>query len=109
MLTKCAAPGCFASFRYLHDGKLFMIQGEGPGAMTGLRPEQPNAGCAATTSEYYWLCSTCSQTMTIVLDRHKTVRVVSIATVRALERGGGRPLNQQQQALDAEISLGTPK
>lgn len=109
MLTKCANPKCFASFRYLHDGKVFMIQGEGAAAISGLRPEQPNAGCVATSSEYYWLCSTCSQTMTIVLDRHKTVRVVSIATLRALERGGGRPLNQQQPALDAEISLGTPK
>lgn len=109
MLTKCANPKCFASFRYLHDGKVFMIPGEGTAAMSALRPEQPNAGCAARSSEYYWLCNTCSQTMTIVLDRHKTVRVVPIATLRALERDRGTSLNQQQHALNAEISCGTRK
>ena len=108
MLTKCANPKCFASFRYLHDGKVFMIKNEGATAMSALRSEPPNEACVATSSQYYWLCSKCTQTMTIVLDRHKTVRVVSIATLRALERDRGTPLNQQQ-ALDAEISCGTGK
>ena len=52
MLSKCANPVCSATFRYLHDGKLFLIQ-----------------GAPKHSLRYFWLCDSCSRTMTLVTEK----------------------------------------
>jgi len=58
MLSKCANPGCFEVFRYLHQGKIFHLS------------PTPEVQAAAEVlspliSERFWLCDTCSQHMTV--------------------------------------------
>jgi hypothetical protein len=70
MLSKCANPACSASFRYLHQGRIFSL-------LSGL-------GCGANAVwdhllerqvERYWLCDSCAQTMTVCRDNdHAVVR-----------------------------------
>ncbi len=61
MLSKCANPACGASFRYLHQGRIFSML---------LSPE-PNGAHAVWDHELehpierYWLCEVCAQTMTV--------------------------------------------
>jgi hypothetical protein len=57
MLTSCANPACPARFLYLHDGKLFSL--EGPHVV-----------------EYFWLCRQCCAVMTLVFDPVEGVRVI---------------------------------
>jgi hypothetical protein len=58
MLSKCVNPSCQATFRYLHEGKLFKLEGSDPRFKTlGIKP---------VNSEYFWLCSECAVQMTVV-------------------------------------------
>lgn len=56
MLAKCANPACFASFRYLHEGRIFNIEVKSD---SGNRPMQPKI-------EHFWLCKSCAQVMKVV-------------------------------------------
>ena len=77
MLTKCANPACSATFRYLHDGRLFLI--ESADEMAGAEPPgSVGAVRKVRALRHYWLCDKCCRTMTIVFDREHTVRVVPI-------------------------------
>lgn len=49
MVAKCANPGCPAIFRYLHEGRLFLLE-----------------ATAKRQLRYYWLCSSCSLAMTVI-------------------------------------------
>jgi hypothetical protein len=49
MVSKCANPGCPVTFRYLRDGRLFLVEDR---AQHQLR--------------HYWLCGSCSLAMTVV-------------------------------------------
>ena len=51
MVSKCANPSCSTPFLYLHEGRIFAV-----------RPTSPASGV-----ERYWLCGSCAQTMTVVL------------------------------------------
>ncbi len=57
MLSKCANPACSTTFRYLHEGKLYLIDTK---AFAGRKPpaDLKYAG-KASTLEYVWLCSSC--------------------------------------------------
>ncbi len=50
MVRKCANPSCSATFLRLHDGKLFIVE------TAAGHPQRLN---------YFWLCDSCSRTMTI--------------------------------------------
>ena len=41
MLSKCANPGCSASFLYLHQGKLFRLETSGNGNDAGIGDADP--------------------------------------------------------------------
>jgi hypothetical protein len=59
MLSKCANPGCTASFLYLHQGKLFRFEVEG---------NDPAGQASSRTTrnlEFFWLCDECSATLTV--------------------------------------------
>ena len=84
MLSKCANPVCFASFRYLHTGRIFTL-------LSG--PEFHGAhavwDCAAEHHvERYWLCDACSQTMTVCrIDDRTVVRPLPPRRRAVLSRG----------------------
>ena len=52
MLSKCANPKCAASFRYLHEGRLFRVELESE----------------SRKFEYFWLCDECARIMTLGAD-----------------------------------------
>jgi hypothetical protein len=75
MLGKCANPACSASFRYLHEGKLFATRSrmDPPWNTTAADREY-----AATSPRprYFWLCSSCNTVMTLRPDGDNGVTVV---------------------------------
>jgi hypothetical protein len=54
MVSKCSNPTCSATFRYLHEGRLFYVA----------------VGSAASEDEpafeRFWLCEVCSRKLTVV-------------------------------------------
>jgi hypothetical protein len=90
MLSKCANPDCSAKFRYLHDGKVFRVElndrfggpdeGNSFSFIAAVQPSHrgPQLLIAAkpeSRPEYYWLCSNCSQQMTVGSDLNGIVLV----------------------------------
>jgi len=61
MLSKCANPGCFASFRYLHEGKVFRLERSDP------RQSTHDEHCRSV--EYFWLCTACAESLKLVFER----------------------------------------
>jgi hypothetical protein len=55
MLSKCANPGCFANFRYLHEGRVFRLE--------RTDPRHDTVGEHARSVEYFWLCERCSRSL----------------------------------------------
>src|SRR5438105_15205761 len=53
MVSRCFNPACSASFRYLNEGMLFLLEAEG--MTSGPEPE------------YFWLCGRCAGAMTLAL------------------------------------------
>ena len=76
MLSKCANPACSASFRYLHQGKLFRIE-----IVAGLDRRRATLGSDDDKKkplrriEFYWLCEDCTKKMTVILDNETGVSV----------------------------------
>ncbi len=82
MLSKCANPSCSASFRYLHEGRLFRIarsanghNGNGHADVGEPKPPQH--------LEYFWLCDSCASQMTMARNHEGDVRVVPLFALRA--------------------------
>jgi len=63
MLAKCANPGCSNHFLYWHEGKLFRYEKRS-------RPSPDSASKDASIPErrieFFWLCSNCAASMTLV-------------------------------------------
>ena len=72
MVSKCANPRCSATFRYLHEGRLFHA------AVRSAASENENA------FERFWLCEECSRKMTVV-SRPDGVLVVPLQQCSTLE------------------------
>ncbi len=64
MLSKCANPDCTARMKYLHEGRLFIVQ-----AHESAKYWSNDSGSFSAPSgnqvEYYWLCDGCSDQMTL--------------------------------------------
>ena len=56
MLSKCMNPACEARFLYLREGRLFRLPVRHPKARAS----------SSDRTEYFWLCSACARTMTVV-------------------------------------------
>jgi hypothetical protein len=68
MVEKCANPACTATFRSLRDGRVFVTEFDADyrsGASGRVRQRQ-----------YFWLCNSCSRTMTVIVEKGKRVLVV---------------------------------
>ncbi len=68
MLSKCANPGCAATFLYLHEGKLFRFD-------TSI--ETP-AQIPVRRVEFFWLCEQCAQDMTRTYNRETGIKIVPL-------------------------------
>jgi len=93
MLSKCVNPECFATFRYLHEGKLFKLECNDPRLKDlAVRP---------SNSEYFWLCSSCADHMTVVFHKGQiTVRpLVKKITLMPLDIP--MPVYQQKESIRA--------
>ncbi len=82
MLSKCANPRCATTFRYLHEGRLYLIA---PGKSRAGHKSRPSAESGQL--EYAWLCSSCSLDLTIQIGEEFGTRVV-----RKLEGKNGSAL-----------------
>jgi len=58
MLSKCASPSCSTPFRYLHEGKLYLI-GRKPASGGRTPPADFKYSGNSRALEYVWLCSSC--------------------------------------------------
>ena len=88
MLQKCANPACFAPFRSLREGKLFLAEtlSSEPGVpFDGNRPKKRRR-------EHFWLCEPCSAQFTLRLDAEGgmlTVPINEFLAPRFLSRSTG--------------------
>jgi len=71
MLSKCANPVCPMTFRYIHEGRLYVID-----PRDALAGQKPKCSSRSGQLEYAWLCSTCSVYLTIQIDEEFGMRVV---------------------------------
>ena len=79
MVSKCANPACLKSFRYLHEGRIFTVNASGA-------EHRPDG--ADPKVERYWLCSNCSDNMTLVLQNGR----VSLRSLEAIPEAGIKPV-----------------
>ena len=75
MLSKCANPVCSNTFRYFHEGKLYLIDFKaGSGRSRSLTDSECTSKSRAL--EYLWLCSSCCRNMTIQIHEGCAITVV---------------------------------
>jgi hypothetical protein len=70
VVSRCANPACFSTFRYLHAGKLFRFDAR-------YAPGDSAVGKARPSSELFWLCEDCIKSLTVVWDPADGARVVA--------------------------------
>jgi hypothetical protein len=75
MLAKCANPACSATFRYLHEGKLFAIESKAESIKRG-PPVDPEYIGKSSSPRYFWLCSSCCSAMTVQPDGDHGISLV---------------------------------
>jgi len=71
MLSKCANPTCSTTFRYLREGRLYVI-----GPREALAGHRLKCSSKSGQLEYAWLCSSCSLFLTIQVDKEFGTRLV---------------------------------
>ena len=75
MLSKCANPGCPASFLYLHEGKLFRLDSS---AETLVCIPVSEVTRPLRRFEFFWLCNQCSGELTLEYSRRSGITVVPL-------------------------------
>ena len=73
MLSKCANPHCSNMFRYLYEGKLYLIESCQPKTR---RNDSSRLTSESRRLEYAWLCSSCCHYLSIRFDQELGVVVV---------------------------------
>lgn len=74
MLSKCANPGCSASYRYFHSGRLFRV--ETPAKYSPQASDDENGMKKQVRRlEFFWLCDDCSSKLTLTFDRSAGILV----------------------------------
>jgi hypothetical protein len=71
MLSKCANPTCSTTFRYLREGRLFVIAPRETAA-----GREPGHTSKSGQPEYAWLCSSCCGYFTVQIDGNLGMRAV---------------------------------
>ncbi len=84
MVSKCANPDCSAVFRYLREGRLFNFE------VTKSNPLRVAGVHIARSYEHFWLCPSCSVSMTLVKDNGSVaVRPLAKSAAKAGVAGHG--------------------
>lgn len=78
MVSRCANPGCLAPFRYLHEGRIFAVH-----ASSTVNHHDGDSHKV----ERYWLCATCSNSMTLVLQNGR----VTLRSLAGIPEAGIKP------------------
>jgi hypothetical protein len=73
VVSRCANPACSAHFQYLHKGQLFQFEVEA-GPLVGA--DARGANSPSRRAEYFWLCTSCATTMTLVLEPDAGIALV---------------------------------
>ena len=80
MLSKCANPGCAATFLYLHQGKLFRLD-TCTEVVTGTSAAETKK--PSRRLEFFWLCDPCAAELTLGYKKGTGITVVPKALARA--------------------------
>jgi hypothetical protein len=70
MLSQCANPGCTNRFRFLHDGKVFVLD---CGPNTASEKFDEGWKAASRRIEAFWLCAECARSWTVKFDGKRAV------------------------------------
>lgn len=85
MVSKCANPVCSASFRYLHEGRLFrMIVAENVAGHSNHSADSEMKK-ASSRIEFFWLCEECATEMTLTFKPGLGVTTQPLVRVRLAE------------------------
>lgn len=100
MLNKCVNPSCSSPFRYLHNGRLFRLEGD-PLFRTS----------KANTLEYFWLCDHCSPRMSLRIAKEGKVLpvVLPVSGSVDLDRKGITQVDRRDGSLLSRLSFSTTK
>jgi hypothetical protein len=75
MLSKCANPGCSATFLYLHEGKLFRLD---TSVETLARIPVREITRPSRHIEFFWLCDPCAAELTLGYNKATGIMVVPL-------------------------------
>jgi hypothetical protein len=75
MLSKCANPGCPATFLYLHQGKLFRLDSSAEILVRIPVSEVPRP---SQRVEFFWLCDQCAAELTLGYKKETGIIVVPL-------------------------------
>ena len=82
MLSKCSNPSCSNPFLYLRDGRLFQMEIEESGSEPAQLADESAISSPGKRSsrrlEFFWLCGTCSSTLSLAYKRGVGVKVVPL-------------------------------
>ena len=73
MTAKCVNPACGAPFRYLRGGKLFLVDSLAISQDVSRISSMSNI---PRTSEFFWLCEKCCNSMRVVVEKSGEVVLV---------------------------------
>ncbi|MBW4027475.1 hypothetical protein [Acidipila rosea] len=71
MVNNCANPKCSKPLHYLREGRIFVFD-----VMDGRVAAGPD-GKMKRRLEHYWLCGTCSQTMSLVQAGETGIQIIA--------------------------------
>jgi hypothetical protein len=103
MLSKCANPGCSATFLYLHQGKLFRHENQANGSEN----PDPSTKKLVPRIEFFWLCDDCASTMTLKYQKGAGITVVPVAPTPVEKPAPPRPRAASQTLTAQTAALGT--
>ena len=72
MLSSCANSSCSNKFRYLHQGKLFLMKSNDKQQQISTRV---NFAGRIDHVSYAWLCDECAHKFEVVLDANESIKV----------------------------------
>ena len=84
MVSKCANPACSAPFLYFHRGRLFRIETEGRQDRRRNLGNENGTGKCLRRIEFFWLCESCAEKMTLAFDKANGVSVRPHALARSV-------------------------
>jgi len=74
MVSKCANPGCAATFLYFHKGKLFRLETPVHQVLQG-SDDGDGMKKPVRRLEFFWLCDTCACKMTLAFEKDGGIAV----------------------------------